>query len=51
MVLFKRTVIILSLFSLAIWFLGSNKIFSIKDDVTDFSLVNKTSSPVIDSKF
>lgn len=49
MVLFKRTVIILSLFSLAIWFLGSNKIFSIKDDVTDFALVNKTSSPVIDS--
>lgn len=49
MVLFKRTVIILSVFSLAIWFLGSNKIFSIKDDVTDFALVNKISSPVIDS--
>ena len=49
MVLFKKTVIILSVFSLAIWFLGSNKIFSIKDDVTDFALVNKISSPVIDS--
>ena len=49
MVLFKRTVIILSMFSLAIWFLGFNKIFSIKDDVTDFALVNKISSPVIDS--
>ena len=49
MVLFKKTVIILSVFSLAIWFLGSTKIFSIKDDVTDFALVNKISSPVIDS--
>ena len=44
MILFKRTAIILLMLALAIWFLGANKVFSVKDDVVDFVLSSPTSS-------
>ena len=48
MILFRRTVIILLMLALAIWFLGANKVFSTKDDVVDFSLANDVSKPTLD---
>jgi len=48
MILFRRTVIILLMLALVIWFLGANKVFSTKDDVVDFSLPNDVSKPALD---
>ena len=48
MILFRRTVIILLMLALAIWFLGANKVFSTKGDVVDFSLPNDVSKPALD---
>ncbi len=49
MVLAIRTFFLLLVISLGIWFLGVNKVFSIKDDVTDFSLNDDSSEIIIDS--
>ncbi len=44
-----RTFFLLLVISLGIWLLGLNKVFSIKDDVTDFSLNDDSSEIIIDS--
>ena len=49
MVIAVRAFFLLLVISLGIWFLGVNKVFSIKDDVTDFSLNDDSSEIIIDS--
>ena len=49
MVIALRTFLFLLIASLGIWLLGINKIFSIKDDVTDFSLNGNSSEIILDS--
>ncbi len=49
MVIAVRAFFLLLVISLGIWFLGVNKVFSIKDNVTDFSLNDDSSEIIIDS--
>jgi hypothetical protein len=49
MILLRRVTFILLFVFLAIWFMWFNKIFSIKNDVADFSIENVPSNPVIES--
>ena len=49
MVIAIRIFFLLLLISLGIWFLGVNKVFTIKDDVTDFSLKDNSSQISINS--
>ncbi len=49
MVIAIRTIFLLLVISLGIWVLGVNKVFSIKDNVTDFSLNTESSEIILDS--
>ena len=49
MVIALRTILFLLIASLGIWLLGVNKVFTIKDDVTDFSLNGDSSEITLDS--
>ena len=49
MVMILRIFVILLITSLVIWVLGVTKVFSIKDDITDFSLDNSESKTIHDS--
>ena len=49
MVIALRTILFLLIASLGIWLLGVNKVFTIKDDVTDFSLNGDSSEIILDS--
>ena len=49
MVIAIRTFFLLLVISLGIWFLGAYKVFSIKDDATDFSLNTESSEIILDS--
>ncbi|MDG2456824.1 MAG: DUF3604 domain-containing protein, partial [SAR86 cluster bacterium] len=49
MILFRRTLVALFMLVLVVWFSGTNKVFSLKDDITDFSLKNDVSEPQLDS--
>ena len=49
MVIAIRAFFLLLVISLGIWFLGVNKVFSIKDDATDFSLNTESSEIILDS--
>ena len=49
MVMILRIFVILLITSLVIWVLGVTKVFSIKDDITDFSLDTSESKIILDS--
>ena len=49
MVIALRTILFLLIASLGIWLLGVNKVFTLKDDVTDFSLNENASEITLDS--
>lgn len=49
MILFRRTLVALFLLVLVVWLSGTNKVFSLKDDIRDFSLENDVSEPQLDS--
>ena len=45
-----RSFLFLTIIAFSIWLLALSKVFSIKDDITDFSLETESPTIIIDSK-